>query len=475
MNGLPIQGLTGNIQEVGTDNKAWVTDPDGMPIKNLYGDVPEYGANGRARISPENHVIHDLFSGTLLNTNLWSPSTSGMTQAVSNGVLTFNNGNALTANAYSIINSLMTPAFWCDYSIYYHFRFQATPVANSTIELFWASVATNAAPTDGFFVRVNGTGTMTVGMSFGGAETTQTQLTPIDSTKTYEVQFEIFADHVKWYVADSNNNTYFTDGGSNVTSNPMYIPATQGKPVQLPQDQHMPFGARLYINASGCASAPQLKLFHANFIQRDVTRLKDWKETLASQGRGLYQNPSSSAAEVALGRAFIQSANHANSASPSSATLSNTAAGYITLGGRFQFAAPAGATTDFCLFGYPVPAGHQAIIMGLNISTMNMGAAVATTATILDWSVAVGSSTVSLATTESPPTSWAPRRVPVGMQGFIVGNGIGVQANTINVAFPVPLVCNGGFFVQVIVQVPVGTATASQIIRGDVTFNGYFE
>jgi len=49
-------------------------------------------------------------------------------------------------------------------------------------------------------------------------------------------------------------------------------------------------------------------------------------------------------------------ANYANSAAPASATLSNTAAGYTTLGGQFQFAAVAGAETDYALFAYTVPA-----------------------------------------------------------------------------------------------------------------------
>lgn len=51
--------------------------------------------------------------------------------------------------------------------------------------------------------------------------------------------------------------------------------------------------------------------------------------------------------------------NHTNSTAPTSATLSNTAAGYTTLGGRFQFAAVAGAATDYALFGFQVPAGSK--------------------------------------------------------------------------------------------------------------------
>jgi hypothetical protein len=37
------------------------------------------------------------------------------------------------------------------------------------------------------------------------------------------------------------------------------------------------------------------------------------------------------------------------------------------------------------------------------------------------------------------------------------------------------MVVDGGRFFHIIVQVPVGTATVSQVIRGDVMVNGYFE
>jgi hypothetical protein len=40
-------------------------------------------------------------------------------------------------------------------------------------------------------------------------------------------------------------------------------------------------------------------------------------------------------------------ANYANSAAPASASLANATAGYMTLGGKFQFAAVGGAATKY--------------------------------------------------------------------------------------------------------------------------------
>ncbi len=169
-----------------------------------------------------------------------------------------------------------------------------------------------------------------------------------------------------------------------------------------------------------------------------------------------------------------QTANHANSTSPSSATLSNTAAGYTTLGGRWQFAAVGGAATDYALFGYQVPATHRLIVKGVAISTVNTGAAVATTAHILDWSLAVNSTAVSLATTDSDPV-WAPRRIPLGIQSLLVSAGIGAMANDLSRTFEVGIVCQPSRFFHIILQMPVATATASQVIRGDVMVDGILE
>jgi hypothetical protein len=189
---------------------------------------------------------------------------------------------------------------------------------------------------------------------------------------------------------------------------------------------------------------------------------------MAGQARGAYQGPAPAS--------LTQTANHANSTSPSSATLSNVAPGYSTLGGRYQFAMVAGAATDYALFGFVVPGNYQLYINSITISTVNTGAAnSATTATVLDWALAVNSNNQSLATAEAPPLTWAPRRIPLGTQAFLVSAGIGAVATDIIRNFPCPIVCDAGRYVHVIVQIPVGTNTAGQVIRGDVMINGYFE
>jgi hypothetical protein len=315
------------------------------------------------------------------------------------------------------------------------------------IETGWGAVATNATPTDGVFLRVRA-GSLYGVINNNGTEQ-ETVATPLpNANQTYEVVLDIYADNYK----------VFIDGTLALA---VAMPNTFSAIVNTAR---MPVFERVYNAATAPASSPTLKLGQISVQQRNSNWDMPFMHKLVSFGRGLYQSTLTP---------FAQTANHANSTSPTSATLSNTAAGYTTLGGRYQFAAPAGAATDFALFGFQVPAGYQLIITGIRISAMNTGAAVATTPTILDWAVAVNSSAVSLATADGAGT-WAPRRIPLGMHSFVVGALIGASAPDIDHDFSSPLVCDSGRFVHAIVQIPVGTATASQVIRGDVTFKGYF-
>jgi hypothetical protein len=188
-------------------------------------------------------------------------------------------------------------------------------------------------------------------------------------------------------------------------------------------------------------------------------------EAMARAQQGLFWDPS--AATV------LQTANHANSTAPASATLSNTAAGYAKLGGRYQFAAVAGAATDYALFAYQVPSTRTLYITGVSISVVNTGAAVTTTAHIFDWSLGVNSTAVSLATTDSGAV-FGPRRIPLGTQGLLASAAIGATAPDVVRVFPTPIAVLPSRYVHVILGMPVASATGSQVIRGDVMFNGFF-
>ena len=93
----------------------------------------------------------------------------------------------------------------------------------------------------------------------------------------------------------------------------------------------------------------------------------------------------------------------------------------------------------------------------------------------MSWQIGVGATAVTLATVADTATVKQSRRIPVGMQSFLVGDAIGKKADPIDVSFDAPLVCEPGTYVHVIMKQFIGTATASQIVRGTVMINGQFE
>lgn len=163
----------------------------------------------------------------------------------------------------------------------------------------------------------------------------------------------------------------------------------------------------------------------------------------------------------------LQNENHSNGAAPASATLSNTVAGYTTLGGKFQFAAVAGAETDYALFGFQVPAGSRFACEGFRIETFNTGIASAVTDTLLEWASGHNAGAVSLVTANIV-------RRQVGVQSMPVATPVGRALTPIEIDFKTPEVTESGRFITVILKMPVGTATATQVIRGQVMVKGRF-
>ena len=458
MAGIRVEGNTsGNVAEVDSSNNLKVTLPT---VATLAGYVRQTDAQGfevnvtqeqRQSVGLDSLQFYESIDGTVVNTNNWVQSQLSMTQAIASGFLVLNSGAITSINTYSILTSTRQFQMLTNFASHISWMLKTPniPQANAVMEVGCGFVATTAAPTQsGAYFRWKSDGTFVAVVNWSGTEVPSA---PLSNPSINVVHiFDIVISHtvVQFFVDDVLVATI--------------VPGGNAVPV-VPT--HIPLFARVYTLGAIPSDAPQLFICLAQFIQKDLNNGKPWAHTMAGMHRGAIEGPVT----------FTQTANHANSTSPTSATLSNTAAGYTTLGGRFQFASPVGAATDFCLFGYQVPVGYTLVITDVKISAVNTGAAVATTATILDWSIAVGSSAVSLATADAPPTTWAPRRLPLGIQSWVVGAAIGTKSDDIAADLSTPLVCDSSRFVQIIVQVPVGTATASQVIRGDVTITGYSE
>lgn len=216
--------------------------------------------------------------------------------------------------------------------------------------------------------------------------------------------------------------------------------------------------ARAWVAGSAnVGAATQVFVADSSVQALDLDAAKPWPDVLAGLSQNTLVNPTISLAQLA---------NYANSAAPASATLSNTAAGYTTLGGQWQFAAVGGAETDYALFAFTVPTGMSLHVTDVAIDTMNTGAAAATTETWLQWFMG-DAAAVTLAVNSF--------RMALGNQVFPIGAAIGAQATPLIRQLRTPLVVHSGRIFHLGLKMPRGTATASQVIRGTATIGGYFE
>lgn len=424
---------------------------------NAAGQSPSYVESGSQAVSFNSLIFTEQVDGSALNTNLWMTSTLTQTLTQAAGFILLNAALSVATATYAILTSIKALQLYghLPFTVVIRAKVNIAPIANATIELGIGTATTTAAPTDGAFYRWAPDGTFRCVINNAGVETLSGAL-PAPAVNTEHI-FEI--DVVE-------DNVFFTLDDAVIAV--VNVPPTQAYPVN---NGRQTVFARTFNGGTSPATAPQLGIGQVNIVQEDLNQNKLWKEILMSLGRGAYQQPITP---------YTQTTNHTNSTDPISATLSNTAAGYSTLGGRWQFAAIAGAATDYALFAFQVPATYQLNLSSIAITAMLLGAAIATSATILDWSLGINGSAVSLATAESPPATYAARRIPLGMQSFILTapNGpmqIGDAAPDLIRNFDPPLIVDGGRFVHVILEVPLGTATASQVFRGDIQLNGYYE
>ena len=415
--------------------------------------------DGRLRVGVDNIYWADTFNHTVVDGGAYQFVSVTATIAMSGGFMVFNAGNSVASAAVARAQTYKTfplhPAGSLE--VLFRLRFAINPIANNVCEFGLGFAATTATPTDGVYFKLNTAGSLVGVMNINGTETTTAPMPAPVANEVYYYRIVIDQDRIEFYI----------DG---VLEGVILSPNTA---AAISLSRWQPLLMRCY-NAAATGSAQRMEIADVSVIARDLALNRLWATAMAGIECGSYNNP--------RGAAVGQSANYVNNTAPVSATLSNTAAGYTTLGGQFQFAAVAGAETDYALFAFQVPVAaagggnRNLVIRGVRIETFNMGAASATTPTVLQWALGVGSTAVSLATADSNTAGTrAPRRIPLGVQSIPVGTAIGGNVTPIDVNLDAPLYVAAGTFVHIILRMPVGTATASQIIRGLAMINGYFE
>lgn len=429
--------------------------PTNVAGVTMFGKVDEmllpvrldrFGSLSSALFTP---LFADSFEGTTIHPIKWNITNTSMSsiQSSVSGV-TFNSGAINTPTTGYMLQSTNKFMKILRSPLHGKFRTRIAHVVNSVVEIGFADAATfNGINTTGAYFQVTSSGVLHPVLTFNSVDITGTSIT-YDITKYYTFDIFIDDDDVFFTVQD-------TSTGLIINRQVIRLPLTAQR---IFSSTSISTQIRLYNTASAPATAPQVFLTDVMILRLDVVQNKPWSAALSGFHRGSINNPFTGA----------QLAQWSNSAEPASATLSNTAAGYTTLGGKFQFSTVAGATSDYALFAFQSPPPANLNITGITIDSWNVGAAVTSTPTLLTWAVATGSTNVSLATATV-------NRLGLGSQSFPVGAAIGANTNQIVKRFVTPLFVPSGRFFHVILRMPVGTATTNQIVAGIVNIEGYFE
>ena len=472
-------GVSNILADVDSNNNLKVNLPtvlSGSGYVSMVGEVDDGTYTGTKLIRPldvsqdyrlrtgvDKILWQDTFNHAVLNNAKYIGVTATMTVTLANGFLNLNAGNSVTTAQAARVQTFKTFSMFNTYPLYFDGKIKfSNPLQASNVIEFGLGLATGVAtPTDGVFFRAIAGQLNAVINSNGNEVTVGNIFTPVAGT-VYHFSITIGQDKCTFWVNDSIVAT-------------VNVPTGFGSPVQ---SNALPLLLRNYNNGTP-SLAVQLNVGQIGITLGDMDSGKDWGTSMVTNGQSSISTPDGTAA-VASG---TSTAYIVNILGPTTAPLANTTASYNWLGGQFAFAAPVGSETDYILFAYLNPAataaipGKTLVITGVKIDSFVTVNAIATTATVLQWSIGIGGTAVTLLTADSVIAGTrAARRLGLGVQGFAIGNVAGTLADrTVNSNFTAPLMVEAGTYCHIILKVPIGTATASQIIRGLVSVNGYWE
>jgi len=486
-----IRGTTGMQAEVDSDKTLWVRtggyNADGVEVAGgeangqaSYSEIDagqftgsrqvlsaEVDKDYRQRVAHDNMLDQEQFNYTTQNTGKHAHAFTTLTATVSAAGLLTNSGNitttttGMTFGTHAMFPVGGTQSTVVETSV----AFTAQPNANTVIDfgLFLRGASTAFAPLDGVFFRMTSSGMSGV-VSISGVETT-TGVFPLDhGTGTW-----VYTNNAVNRYLIQVNNVSTTFWINNYLMGEIPTPVGASFPTK---SVALPWSVRHAIVGGAAGAATQALISD----YRVFVRGSQYADRLSIVGQRVlcsYQGLS--------GGTMGSLATLPNSTNPTSAVPTNTSLAAnlpAGLGGQGLIPAQAAAATDFILGSYQVPAGSQTVqgrrlaLRGIIIDAVNLGAAVATTATVIQWSLAFGHTAVSLAQTETASfatgTTKAPRRISLGFMSWAVGAAIGAQPQNGQIFIDLgdsPVYVNSGEFVALVAKFVVGTATSSQTIQ----------
>lgn len=456
----------GNVKTALTLDQAYMggvrlfsENDDGTVTGTPYLKSPETSTDYRLRVGVDSVWDDDNFNYTAQNFNKHKYVSSTLTMTWAGGFLNTNatsattTGTACQLQTYRSFPLQGSGGIYCETTV----SLSNNPVTNWVLDIgmFLPGAAGTNTPLDGAYFRVTSAGVVGVINNNGTESTTAVFAFTPSINRSYKYTLVLTDGECEYWIDDV---LYGSKDKPTAAGSVLYAGSA-------------PFAIR-HHHTGVTGGVIQARISNYTISMSDMDNVRLWASNKVGQGLSAIQNPSGGAAG--------QTANNVNSTVPATATLSNTAAGYATLGGKFVFAAVAGAETDYALFAFLNPAaavgvtGRNLVIRGVWIDSYNAVVAVATTPTVLEWSIGVGSTAVTLVTADGAASRLA-KRLALGVQSFLVGALAGAPAERVDINLDAPVVVEPGCYVHIILRVPYGTATATELFRGHVGFNAYWE
>ena len=422
--------------------------------------TPETSFNNRLKVGLCTPLFNEYFQGANLNSAQWNSNVTTMTVTTAGGFLNLNAGASTASGAVARVQSSRQVPFQSIgvLSIEMLIQLAFTPVANNITEWGVGYATGTTIATDGIYFRLNSAGNLECVVNNNGSETISTVLSSTFSwlaNTTYHCKLVVSDDIVAFWV----NGQFLTT-------------IARGSAAGLPSaSSQLPLLFRTY-NTASTSNAQQLKIASAEAYFGDTNTSKPWPHIMAGAGLMAYQGQT--------GGTMGTTANYANSANPTATLPTNTTAALGSgLGGQFWSLFTLAVNTDGIISSYQNPVGTAALpaktlyITGVTITSYVQTVLVGGPA-ILQWCLAFGHTSVSLATTESA-TSKAPRRIGLGNQVVTAAQAVSTLIpNDIVRQFASPIVINPGEFIQAVYKV-IGTVGTGGTIAHNITFDGYWE
>lgn len=424
-----------------------------------YLKTPYVSEEGRLSVGIDTTLAVYNFTPTAQNTGKFKHAFTTMTMTQSAGFLNINPALATVSGNYAYLQSwrhfnLMGEA---ELNVEMVGQITAMPPTNQILEIGLFLGTAGVAPADGVFFRLTSAGLAGV-ISYNGVETSTgvfAAVIPANDNGSYRIL--ISQREVSFWIDD-----------------------VLGAEIDVPAGNAIPYLSLclplcLMMRNSGTVTGGTIaKIGTAHVTLKDLHSSKPWSAQMANQNSAYQGQDGDTQGQLAI---------WANAASPTAVVLTNTTAAFVGLGGIAAVTLTLAAGTDGIIFSYQNPVGSLTqppktlVITSITIDSV-VSVVLAATALVYAYAAAFGHTAVSLATAETgsfvTATTKAPRRVALGMQGFLASAAVGTTGKNIFAQFDSPIVVHPGEFFAIIAKTGIA-APATGVLTITAMVDHYFE